>query len=157
MDELEKRLDDLEVPILENDPFQHELRRQLVTGFIPHRTSGRLILKFGTALVLLLALFGVATMVNPGWAYKFNNFAFQNDKGSEVEKLDLPDNLSDLPYTSINNPHLKDQLDAKQYVEDKSYVIRKYKSRRNGEVMIVSEYDDKGKRVKTRLVNQKGM
>jgi hypothetical protein len=156
MDELEKKLEHLEVPILENDPFQYELRRQLLARFIPHRTPGRLFLRVGTALVILMAMIGALAVINPGWAYKINNFAFHKDNNN-VEKLDLPENLTELPYTSINNPELKDQIDPKQYVEDKSYVIRRYKSHRNGAVMIVSEFDENGKKVKTHMVNQNGM
>ncbi|MBN2829881.1 MAG: hypothetical protein JXR56_06135 [Candidatus Cloacimonetes bacterium] len=156
MDEFEKKLEQLEVPVLENDPFRNELRRQLIARFIPNHTPGRLFLRIGTALVVLMAMIGALAVINPGWAYKINNLAFHKDKSS-VERLDLPENLAELPYTSINNPELKDQIDPKQYVEDKSYVIRRYKSNRNGAVMIVSEFDENGKKVKTHLVNQNGM
>ncbi len=157
MDELKKRLEEMEVPLLKDDPFQHELRRLLIAKFIPHRSAGRMLLRLGTALVVVLAMFGVVSVVNPGWAYKVNNMAFNKNEGPDVERLDLPSHLANSSYTSINNPEISNQIDPKQYVEDKSYVIRRYKSPRNGAVMIVSEFDERGKQVKTKLVNQSGM
>ncbi len=157
MDELKKRLEQMEVPIIKNDPFQQELRRLLIAKFIPHHSAGRMLLRLGTALVMILALFGIVSVVNPGWAYKVNNMAFNKDHEPDIERLDLPAHLASSSYTSINNPEISNQIDPKQYVEDKSYVIRKYKSPRNGAVMIVSEFDERGNKVKTRLVNQSGM
>jgi hypothetical protein len=154
MKKLENILDNLKVPQLEDDPFEHELRRKLTNRYFNNRPNYRFRSKFVTVLALLLLTFTVSTIVEPGIAVKLNNFAFNKPLEAETdtindEELDrlMAEQLNEnMKYTSIYNPELMDKLDPSDFKEDKAYLIRKYTSSTQGSVMMISEFDNKPKK-----------
>ena len=151
MKKLKNILRDLEVPKLDNDPFEQELRRDLTNRYFSYKPNYRFRPKLVAAFALLLFIFMISTIIHPQIAVKLNDLAFKKDKTetndqSYDEELDrlLAEQLNEsLKYTSIYNPELMDKLDPSDFQEDKSYIIRKYTSSTQGSVMMISEFDNK--------------
>ena len=151
MKDLENKLFSMDVPKIENDPFENELRRKLVNRFYKPTNNFRFKFKLATALASLLLIFGCVIVIQPGVALSLNKLIFpsnimaaeRDDSGTENE----------LAYTSIFNPQLVDRLDPSKFREDKTYIIRKYISAEEGAVMIVSEFDQRKKPKKLREVS----
>ena len=107
MKTFEDRLFDIKVPKLENDPFEHDLRRRLIKRFVKDEKSYKLQFKLATSFAMLLAIFLVVTIIKPQIISDINHFAFNTEK--EELGAPLPGSnsifLDDaINYTSINNP-----------------------------------------------------
>lgn len=151
MKKLKHILHDLEVPKLENDPFEDELRRDLTNRYFRYKPNYRFRSRLATAFALLLFIFMISTVIHPQIAVKLNDLAFKKaetepeDQVNEAE-LDrlLAEQLNEkFKYTSIYNPELMDKLDPSDFQEDKSYIIRKYTSSTQGSIMMISEFANK--------------
>ena len=142
MKDLAKILENLQVPTCEDEQFEQKLRRRLLAKYYPATNGYKW--KFKAALVFscLLLVFGCATIIMPDVAIKLNNLAFRNsNRLASAEETD--NNLDNLIYTSIYNPHLAARLDPDKFQEDKAYLVRKYTSAEEGGLMIVSEFEQK--------------
>ncbi len=154
MKKLKNLLRELEVPKLENDPFEQELRRNLKNKYFSYKPNYRFRSQLATAFALAFFLFMVSTIAFPQIAVKINNFAFNKteiNKSEEIndEELDrlLAEQLNEnMKYTSIYHPELSGKLDPDEFKEDKAYLIRKYTSSTQGSVMMISEFENNPKK-----------
>jgi hypothetical protein len=160
MKDLEKKLLELEIPTLESDPFEHELRRNLVNRFFNKERNYKRNFRLSLGFAALLAVFGFWTIINPQVALELNEIAFQTEEipvresllsetaddeiSSYALALDKYNELMDnMKTTSIYNPRLSGKLNPESFEEDRAYLIRKYTSQTEGSVMIVSEINQK--------------
>ncbi|MBC8415014.1 MAG: hypothetical protein ISS80_02925 [Candidatus Cloacimonetes bacterium] len=151
MKDLENKLFSMDVPKIEDDPFENKLRRKLVNRFYKPANNFRFKFKLVTALASLLLIFGCVIVIQPGVALSLNKLIFPSN--IMVAERDNSGTENELAYTSIFNPQLVDRLDPSKFREDKTYIIRKYISAEEGAVMIVSEFDQRKKPKKLREVS----
>jgi len=151
MKDLENKLFSMDVPKIEDDPFENELRRKLVNRFYKPVNNFRFKFKLATALASLLLIFGCVAVIHPNMILSLNKLIFPSNYVMLAEREDNTE--SELAYTSIFNPQLVDRLDPSKFQEDKTYIIRKYISSEEGAVMIVSEFDQRRKPKKIREVS----
>ena len=142
MENIEKKLMEMEVPVLENDPFEHQLRRELLDRYFSpvrkYRRNSRFAFGFAGVLVVLMC----TIVLNPRIAYELNPFTYEEESLSRfVAKGESVFEAEDMPYTSIHNPELVKKIDPAKYREDKAFIIRRYTSPDEGSIMIVSEFD----------------
>ncbi|MCK4358812.1 MAG: hypothetical protein KAW92_08720 [Candidatus Cloacimonetes bacterium] len=151
MKNFKEKLKNLEIPKIEDDPFEDELRNNILNKYFTPEIKYKHKLKFAYGLAGLFAVFLILTLIKPQIAYKINQLAFQ--KSEEIEFPSEGDYLlrDDMVYTSIYNPTLTEKIDPNRYTEDKAYIIRRYKSRNNETVMIVSEFDQKANYSPTKI------
>ena len=142
MEKLDKILEDLQVPMPEESDFEQRLRNQLVRKYINVPKTFRIPFKLAAGFAGLLIIFVIGVITNPQLAYDINAFVFQSEETINIEEFeDLKTFRDDFRYTSINNPELAKELDPANYFEDKTYIIRKYRSSSNESIMLVSEMD----------------
>ncbi len=152
MKDLENKLFSIDVPKIEDDPFENELRRKLVNKFYKPVNNFRFKFKLATALASLLLIFGCVAVIHPGMILSLNKLVFPSHNVVIVERDDS--NIeNELAYTSIFNPQLVSKLDPSKFQEDKAYIIRKYISAEEGAVMIISEFNQRRKPKKIREVS----
>ena len=154
MKTFEDKLNELKIPTIENDIFENKLRRNLVQKYFTSEKKYKRNLRLAVGFACLLAIFGCSTILNPEIAYKINRFTFKKNVLSKLElqgrKL-LPAE-SDMTYTSIRNPELRGKLNPADYIEDKAFLIRRYTSSTKGSVMIISEFKQKPKIQKRKIL-----
>jgi len=150
----EDKLNDLKIPTIENDPFENKLWRDLIQKFYAPEKKYKRNLRLAVGFACLLAIFGCSTILNPEIAYKINRFAFKKNVLSDLELIGrkLLPTESDMTYTSIRNPELRGKLNPADYIEDKAFLIRRYTSSTEGSVMIVSEFKQKPKIPKKKIL-----
>ena len=150
MDKFEQKLFDMGIPETENYELQNKLRRQLVQKYFNIERKYKKRFRIAAAFACLLAVFIVSTILRPKIADDLNRFAFQKDKIEETSKEDELVPIDDfIRQTSIYNPKLINKINPTNYQEEKAYIIRKYVSSQNGNLMIISEFDqNKPKRKK---------
>ncbi|HHE37631.1 MAG TPA: hypothetical protein ENL20_03545 [Candidatus Cloacimonetes bacterium] len=150
MNKFEERLLELEVPETENYEFQNKLRQKLKHKYFSIERKYKKRYKLVTAFTCLLVIFIISVILKPKIVDDINRFAFQKEKiegTSKEEELVPIDNF--IRQTSIYNPKLVNKINPTNYQEEKAYIIRKYVSSKNGNLMIISEFDqDKPKRKK---------
>jgi hypothetical protein len=152
MKDLENKLFSIDVPKIEDDPFENELRRKLVNKFYKPVNNFRFKFKVATALASLLLIFGCAAVIHPNMILSLNKLIFPS-RNIMIVGRDDSDAENELAYTSIFNPQLVSKLDPSKFQEDKAYIIRKYISAEEGAVMIISEFDQRRKPKKIREVS----
>ncbi len=154
MKNFEDKLNDLKIPTIENDPFENKLWRDLIQKFYAPEKKYKRNLRLAVGFACLLAIFGCSTILNPEIAYKINRFAFKKNVLSDLELIGrkLLPTESDMTYTSIRNPELRGKLNPADYIEDKAFLIRRYTSSTEGSVMIVSEFKQKPKIPKKKIL-----
>ena len=152
MKDLENKLFSMDVPKIEDDPFENELRKKLVSRFYKPVNNFRFKFKVATALASLLLIFGCAAIIHPNMILNLNKLIFPSNNVMLAEREDN-DTENELAYTSIFNPQLVSKLDPSKFQEDKAYIIRKYISAEEGAVMIISEFDQRRKPKKIREVS----
>jgi hypothetical protein len=144
MKKFEDKLFKVKVPKLDNDPFEHDLRRRLIKRFVKDEKSYKLQFKLATSFAMLLVIFLVVTIFKPQIISDINSFAFKTDKetlGSPLpgsNSIFLDDAIN---YTSIENPVISKDIDPLKYTENKSYIVRRYTSDNSEKITIVSEID----------------
>jgi hypothetical protein len=142
MEKLDKFLNELDVPQPEETDFEQRLRNQLVRKYINAPKSFQVPFKLAAGFAGLLIIFAIGVITNPQLAYDINSYVFQNETPVNLEEMEnLKTFRDDFRYTSINNPELAKELDPENYFEDKTYIIRKYRSSSNESIMLVSEMD----------------
>lgn len=152
MKNLEDILSELDIPVIEDDPFQPELRRKLVQKYFPSAPVYKTRFRFALSLLLVFAIFTGIMIINPGFNQRIHHLVFQekaavtpdflteqNETDPELDRL-LQEELARMKYTSIYNPLLEGKLDPADYQEDKTYLIRKYTSSTQESIMIISEF-----------------
>ncbi|MCD6101910.1 MAG: hypothetical protein J7J77_02515 [Candidatus Cloacimonetes bacterium] len=143
MKNFEEKLQKLNIPGIEDDPFEDELRNNILNKYFKPEIKYKHKLKLAYSLACLIAVLLVLTLIKPQIAYRINQLAFQKSEETEFPaESDYP-LIGDMTYTSIYNPTLSDKIDPNRYTEDKAYIIRRYKSRNNETIMIVSEFGQK--------------
>jgi len=150
----EDKLNDLKIPTIENDPFENKLRKNLIQKYYTSEKKYKRNLRLAVGFACLLAIFGCSTILNPEIAYKINRFTFKKNVLSplELQGRKLLSRGSDMTYTSIHNPELQGKINPADYTEDKAFIIRRYTSSTEGSVMIVSEFKQKTKIPKKKIL-----
>lgn len=158
METFEKKLLAMEVPRHEDAEFENELRFRLLNDFFEPARKYRLKLRLALAAAALLAVFSVSLVAFPRLAFDLHALAVAEDSSMEppASARTIPASFNagarsaevpgkSMPYTTIHHPGLARKIDPSLYEEEKAYVIRKYTSRDNEALMIVSEFDKPGK------------
>lgn len=152
MKKIEDLLNNIKVPLISDDYQFSALRSQLLQRFFSNQRV--LTLRYRWALSLAAALFIVLAVVfiSPNFADSVNTLVFGEDnselpvKNSDAgisNSIVVEDNDSSMPAggnSIINN-------------NDKTYLVRQYRSPRMGRVMIVSEYNRQPQNNKIRKVS----
>ncbi|HPR17928.1 MAG TPA: hypothetical protein PLD62_06755 [Candidatus Cloacimonadota bacterium] len=149
---LEIKLEEMKVPVCEDEQFAYRLRRNLLDRYYKSANGYRFKFRAVLAACCLLLVFGCITIIKPDVALKINNLAFHEEKKIIPAEQDVS-NLENLSYTSIFNPHLSNELDPDKFQEDKTYLVRKYVSSEQGGLMIVSEFDRNGKKQSAKRIS----
>jgi len=138
-DEFINRMENLRVPVINEDQFEHELRKELVRRHFPEKNY-KLHFRIATAFAVTFLCILTLMLIKPRIAYDLNSMATNKSKRPPI--YDNQDNNYKLvDFTSIENPYLSNRIDKKQFVEGKTYIIRNYVSTDKKGLMIVSEYD----------------
>lgn len=156
MENFERRLLNLKIPVCSNDPLEEKLRSQLITYYFSTDRQYRIKYRLAAGFACLLIVFITSTIISPSITYKLNSLVFNKEIIEKVadtrvngeSSVDYTEALEEynryvnnMKSTSINNPNLINKLDPGDYQEDKTYLIRKYVSQKEGSLMIVSEFD----------------
>ncbi|PID29029.1 MAG: hypothetical protein CSB55_02880 [Candidatus Cloacimonadota bacterium] len=138
--EFERKLEEMEVPDPPLSADKERLKGEIHLKYF--RESSKVFFAFKPAAIFsfILSLLLTLTVVRPETAMKANRFLGLNHRDNCLEDTNLDKLLNTLDYTSINNPRLKSSLDPSEFSEEKAYIIRQYRSKENGSVMIVSEF-----------------
>ncbi|HEX37413.1 MAG TPA: hypothetical protein ENG70_00905 [Candidatus Cloacimonetes bacterium] len=141
MKTFEEQLNSMKIPSVDNDPYEPVLRKRLKAHYFNPVQRTQMQLKWAIGFAVFFFVITIGLIVKPQFALKAHNAAFRESKnisiGTQAPIIE-PDYLN---YTSIRNPKLRGELDPDKYLEDKAYVIRKYKSHEdNNAVLIVSEF-----------------
>lgn len=142
MKKFEETLEKIDVPVLKDDPFEHELRSQLVNRYFSSTKRVYAGLRWAVGFAVLFFVVALTLVIRPQFALKAHELTFRESADSVV-KSEAAMELNDyMKYTSIRNPSIHDEINPEKYQEDKAYVIRKYRSHEtNDAVLIVSEFD----------------
>jgi hypothetical protein len=146
LQELEKQLEDMKTPVPPITGHEARLREHIHKKYFKTEADIFWKLRLVSTSALILAAFLVTILIHPELAFKANRLLSLNDSQKSVKDAELDKILTNLDYTSINNPGLKSSLDPAEFSEDKAYLIRKYSSDEKGSVMIVSEFEPKEKK-----------
>jgi hypothetical protein len=141
LQELEKQLEDMDVPAPLVSGHEARLKEQIHQKYFNQQTDLFWKMRLVSTTAIILAAFLITIVVNPNIAFKANRLLSFNNSDESFQDTDLDKILTNLDYTSINNPRLKSSLDPAEFSEDKAYLIRKYSSDKKGSVMIVSEFE----------------
>ncbi len=159
MKNLEKKLFEMKIPQIENDPFEEKLRNELIARYHSPEQHYRKKFRYAVTFAGILAFFLIISIIFPRITSSINQFAFQSQQKEEaIEKVDYNSDFYDISenfsknffYTSIHNPDIKKRIDPKKYKEEKAYLIRKYISPDSQAVMIISEFNRSNKIQKPR-------
>jgi len=83
----------------------------------------------------------IGLVIKPQFAYRAHNFTFRTSEESAVQPEDFVPFNDNFRYTTIHNPSIGSEFNPDNYVEDKAYVVRKYRSpKTNDALLIVSEF-----------------
>ncbi len=140
MNKFEDRIEKMEIPEIKNYELQNKLRQKLVRKYFNVERKYKKRYKLATAFACLLVIYLISTILKPKIADDINRFAFQKEEIEEIEEELVP--IDDyIKQTSIYNPKLANKINPTNYQEEKAYIIRKYVSSKNGNLMIISEFD----------------
>lgn len=142
MKKFRDNLENLTVPKLESDPFEKELKSQLEAQYFSPVRKAQTQLRWAMGFAALFFVIAIGLVVKPQFAVKAHNFTFQSPGESAIQPEDMIALNDYFRYTGIRNPSIGSEFDPEKYVEDKAYVVRKYRSREtNDAVLIVSEFE----------------
>ena len=151
MEQFEKRLFNLKVPKLENDPLKHSLRRDLINAFLNTTSKYKLKYKIAVGFSALMVILFIAIMVKPQIALKINQFAFnKNEKPAPVNPSVPDDNL--LRYTATEYPSISTKSILPESNGNRTYIIRRYSTGKNGKIMVVSEIKKSPRKSNVKIV-----
>ncbi|MDD3049849.1 MAG: hypothetical protein PHR06_01760 [Candidatus Cloacimonetes bacterium] len=166
MNNIEEKLNNMKIPTIENDIAESILRNDLQKAFFTQKKYA-LKLRLISALSFCLLFFSAFMIVNPEFAGKINKALFSTKELSPesnyttenrtlLTETQIP--VKDLPlhyllnYTSIDNPEIAQDLNPQEFTEEKTYLIRNYKTAGEENFLIVTEYDHN---LKTKTMKQK--
>jgi len=147
MEQFEKRLFNLKVPKLENDSLKHSLRRDLIARFVNPEAKYRLKFKLAVGFSALMLILFLTILLKPQIATQINRVAFHKKQDSAANEMKIPDNL--LRYSSADFPATNSILPENA---NKTYIIRRYSTGKNGKIMVVSEINKNPRRAKVKIV-----
>ncbi|MDO9576494.1 MAG: hypothetical protein Q7J16_01280 [Candidatus Cloacimonadales bacterium] len=152
MKDLEKKLESMRIPNLEDEQFEYKLRRQLLDKYFKTSKSYKWKFRVVVAFSCLMLIFGCVTIIKPDIALKLNNLAFNKSTKIISAEQDCS-SMENLAYTSIYNPNLTSKIDPDKFQEDKTYLVRKYTSSEEGGLMIVSEFNQTPKKQSAKRIS----
>jgi len=141
MKKFEEKLDNMSIPKLESDPFEQELKAKLVGHYFSPARKAQTQLRWAVGFAALFFVIAIGLVVKPQFAFRAHNFTFRTSGGFADHQEELMSFDDYFRYTTIHNPSLGSEFNPDNYVEDKAYVVRKYRSlETNDAVLIVSEF-----------------
>ena len=141
MKKFEEKLETVTVPKLENDPFEQELKAKLAGHYFSPTRKVKTRLRWAVGFAALFFVIAIGLVIKPQFAFTVHNFTFRTSEDSAVQQEKLMPFNDYFRYTTIRNPSLGSEFDPNNYVEDKAYVVRKYRSpKTNDALLIVSEF-----------------
>lgn len=141
MKKFEEKLGSVTVPMLENNPFEQELKAKLIGHYFSPTRKAQIQLRWAVGFAVLFFVIAIGLIIKPQFAYRAHNFTFRTSRESAVQPGELMPFNDYLRYTTIYNPSIESEFDPDQYVEDKAYIVRKYRSQEtNDALLIVSEF-----------------
>ncbi len=141
MKKFEEKLESVNVPKLESDPFEKELKTKLAGYYFSPARKIQTQFRWAVGFAALFFVIAIGLIIKPQFAYRAHNFTFRTSIESDVQSAELMPFNDYLRYTTIHNPSIGSEFDPDNYVEDKAYVVRKYRSQEtNDAVLIVSEF-----------------
>lgn len=141
MKKFEEMLDNINVPKMENDPFENELKTRLIEHYFSPTRKIQTRLRWAVGFAALFFVIAIGLIIKPQFAYRAHNFTFRTSRESAVQPRELMPFNDYLRYTTIHNPSIESEFDPDEYVEDKAYIVRKYRSQEtNDALLIVSEF-----------------
>lgn len=152
MKNFEREIEKIKVPRLEDDPFESKLRASLKSKYFDKSHIYAVRFRYAAGFASLLLIFLFVAVLNPAIPYKINRIAFNTADEPAQEIAEHNQQKEDfLKYTSIHNPNLSSKLNPADFEEDKAYLIRKYTSSTEGDVMVVSEFKQDKKKSSRRI------
>ncbi len=141
MKKFEEKLYNMSIPKLESDPFEQELKAKLVGHYFSPTRKAQTQLRWAVGFAVLFFVVAIGLIIKPQFALRAHNFTFRTSGESAIH----PDEWTPLNdyfrYTTIHNPSIGSEFNPDNYVEDKAYVVRKYRSQKtNDALLIVSEF-----------------
>lgn len=141
MKKFEEKLEHVTVPKLENDPFEQELKAKLVGHYFSPTRKAQSQLRWAVGFAVLFFVIAVGLIIKPQFALRVHNFTFRTSGESAIQPEDWMALNANFRYTTIHNPSIGSEFNPDNYVEDKAYVVRKYRSQQtNDALLIVSEF-----------------
>ena len=141
MKKFEEKLGSVNVPKLESDPFEKELKTKLAGYYFSPARKIQTQFRWAVGFAALFFVIAIALIVKPQFAYRAHNFTFRTSGESAVQPIELIPFNDYLRYTTIHNPSIESEFNPDNYREDKAYVVRKYRSQEtNDALLIVSEF-----------------
>ncbi len=141
MKKFEEKLENLSVQKLENDPFEQELKAKLIGYYFSPTRKIQTQFRWAVGFAALFFVIAIGLIIKPQFAYRAHNFTFRTSRESAVQPRELMPFNHYLRYTTIHNPSIESEFNPDLYVEDKAYVVRKYRSQEtNDALLIVSEF-----------------
>jgi len=154
MKNFKEKMENLDVPELNNDPLQNKLKRKLIHTYFRKENNYKKLFKIAVGFCLLFFATTVIFLANPNIPHKIHTFAFEEMSSNLVHDTKNQTNLHDeaIKYTSINNPKFEQNIQPYKYEEENAYLIRQYSSRENEGVIVVSKFDNDEKQITTNQI-----
>ncbi len=141
MKKIDEKLETVAVPKLENDPFEQELKAKLIGHYFSPTKKAQTQFRWAVGFAALFFVIAIGLIIKPQFAYRAHNFTFRTSGESAVQPKEVVPLSDYFRYTTIHNPSIESEFNPDQYVEDKAYIVRKYRSREtNDALLIVSEF-----------------
>ena len=141
MKKFEEKLENLSVPKLGSDPFEQVLKAQLKGRYFSPTRKAQTQLRWAIGFAMLFFVVAIGLIIKPQFALRAHNFTFQTSGETAVQPEDWMQLNDGLRYTTIHNPSIGTEFNPDNYIEDKAYVVRKYRSQKtNDALLIVSEF-----------------
>ena len=151
MKQFEEKLHAVKIPVKYDMIFEKKLRNRLIKKYINKEKNYIWHYRIAAGIACLFALFTMLTVFAPDIPQKLNQLAFNDDQNEKELSEPLPGGnsilLDDvLQHASIENPAIAKEIDPSQYLEEKTYLIRRYVSHNQEKVTIVSEIEPDNQR-----------
>ncbi|MBS3767784.1 MAG: hypothetical protein KGY75_06670 [Candidatus Cloacimonetes bacterium] len=148
----EQQMENLDVPVLENDPLKNQLKRNLENEFFPRKDIYRQKFRIAVSFCVLFLIVAITFWIEPRLPTKLHQIAFgkkivEKHKKIEHAPLDKP-----MLYTSIDNPKFSEKIIPEHYQEDVAYLIRHYSSQNDNAVVVVSKFGNEPKKSNDNII-----
>ena len=132
-------LDNLRIPQTQNDYHFSALRSKLLHNFFTGQRQYIVRYHWAASVAVVLFIALAVTFIIPNFAEKVNTFVFGDDNKELPVVVENTTKSKGILADSDNSITVKNS--DNMITDDKTYLIRQYRSSRAGKVMLVSEYN----------------